>query len=260
MSGEPAVLVADPHGRARSFVAALARFPTKPRWVVVGGFAVYVRITDIHRFTHDLDTVCRNQPSLIDILVADAGAERLAAAKLGLGEDGAPVVVDVMADTTDEPLPAAPGERMFALGRRMALATSALTEIVVVGDESVVARTSAPIATSASLIALKAVAIPHRSQGSRPAKVGSDIHDLVRLVQSCDRSDVVGSISEFSAELSDWVGTTLIKWFSPEQDLRYTFARLRHLARSPDAQALGQDDLAAVGELGRALISPYGGR
>lgn len=254
MPGEPTVLVFDPLGRARSFVTALAQFPTEPRWAIIGGFAVYVRITDIHRFTHDLDTVCRNQPSLVEILVADSGAERLAAARLRLGEDSAPVVVDVMADTADEPLPAAPGERMFALGRRMALATSALSEIVVADGGSVVARTSAPVATGASLIALKAVAIPHRSQSRHPAKVGSDIHDLVRLVQNCDRAGVVGSISEFSAELSDWVGTTLIKWFSPEQDLGYTFARFRHFARSPDALALGQDDLAAVGELGRALI------
>ena len=138
----------------------------------------------------------------------------------------------------------------------MALATSALSETVVVDGESAVARTTVPVATSASLIALKAIAIPHRSQSRHPAKVGSDIHDLVRLVQSCDRSDVVGSISESSAELSDWVGTTLIKWFSPEQDLRLTFARLQNLTRSPDAQALDQDDLAAVGELGRALIGP----
>ena len=190
MPGEPIVLVSDPHGRARSFVVALARFPTEPRWAIIGGFAVYVRITDIHRFTHDLDTLCRNQPSLVKILVADAGAERLAAAKLQLGEGSDAVVIDVMADTADEPLPPTPGEWAFALARRMALATSALSEIVVVDGESAVARTTAPVATSASLIALKAIAIPHRSQSRHPAKVGSDIHDLVRLVQSCDRSDV----------------------------------------------------------------------
>ena len=103
MPGEPTVLVSDPHGRARSFVAALARFPTEPRWAIIGGFAVYVRITDIHRFTHDLDTLCRNQPSLVEILVADAGAERLAAAKLQLGEGSDAVVIDVMADTADQP-------------------------------------------------------------------------------------------------------------------------------------------------------------
>lgn len=48
---------------------------------VVGGFAVYVRITDVHRVTNDLDTVSHNQPSLIEILVAEPHADRLAAAK-----------------------------------------------------------------------------------------------------------------------------------------------------------------------------------
>ena len=102
------------------------------------------------------------------------------------------------------PLPTEPGERAFALARRMALATSESTELVVVEDEAVVARTSAPIATSSSLIALKAVAMPHRSQSSHPAKVGSDIHDLIRLVQGCDFDETVASITGASAELRNW--------------------------------------------------------
>ena len=227
--------------------------PSRPLWAVVGGFAVYVRITDVHRVTNDLDTVSRNQPSLVEILVAEPDADRLAAAKLQLNQGSAAVVVDVMADTADEPLPAEPGERAFALARRMALSTSESTELVVVEGETVAARTSAPIATASSLIALKAVAIPHRSQSNRPEKVGSDIHDLVRLVQSCDFDETVASITEASAELRDWVGTTLVKWFSPDQDLRYTFARLRQLARSPDAEALTEDDLTIVAELGHTL-------
>lgn len=62
--------------------------------------------------------------------------------------------------------------------------------------------TWAPIATASSLIALKAVAIPHRSQSNRPEKVGSDIHDLVRLAQSSDFDETVASITEASAELA----------------------------------------------------------
>ena len=255
MPGEPVVLVSGRGGHIRSFVGALNRFPAEPQWAVVGGFAVYVRITDVHRVTNDLDTVSRNQPSLVEILVAEPGADRLAAAKLQLNQGGAAVVVDVMADTADTPLPTEPGERAFALARRMALATSESTELVVVEDETAVARASAPIATASSLIALKAVAIPHRSQSNHPEKVGSDIHDLVRLVQSCDFDDAVDSITGASAELRDWVGTTLVKWFSPDQDLRYTFARLRRLARSPDAEALTQDEMASVSELGHMLLS-----
>ena len=221
----------------------------------MGGFAVYVSIKDVHRITNDLDTVTRNQPALVEILVTEPHADRLAATKLRFNQDGTAVVVDVMEDTSDTPLPTEPGDRAFALARRIALATGESTELIVVEDEAVVARTSAPIASAPSLIALKAVAIPRRSQSNHPAKVGSDIHDLVRLVQSCDFDETIDSIAEAGAELRDWVGTTLVRWFSPHQDLRYTFARLRQLARSPDAAALTEDDLATVAELGHALLS-----
>ena len=254
MPGEPVILVSSRGGHIRSFVNALARFPAEPPWAVVGGFAVYVRITDVHRITNDLDTVSRNQPSLVEILVAEPDADRLAAAKLQLNQDGAAVVVDVMDDTSDTPLPTEPGERAFALARRMALATSESTELIVVEDEAVVARTKAPIATAPSLIALKAVAIPRRAQGNHRVKIGSDIHDLIRLVQSCDFDETIDSITEASAELRDWVGRTLVKWFSPDQDLGHTFARLRQLTRSPDAEALTEDDLAIIAELGQMLL------
>ena len=254
MPGEPVVLVSGRGGHIRSFVAALARFPAEPQWVVVGGFAVHVRIKDVHRITNDLDTVTRNQPSLVEILVTEPDADRLAAARLRLNQDGIVVVVDVMDDTSDSPLPTEPGDRAFALARRMALATSEATELVVVEDEAVVAGTTAPIATAPSLIALKAVAIPRRARSNHPAKVGSDIHDLVRLVQSCDFDETIDSVAGAGAELRDWVGTTLVKRFSPDQDLGYTFARFRQLARSPDAEALTEDDLAIAAELGHALL------
>ena len=89
-----------------------------------------------------------------------------------------------------------PGERAFALARRMALSTNESTELVVFEDETVVARTSAPIATASSLITLKAVAIPHRSHRNHPEKVGSDIHDLVLLFQSCDVDETVDSMGQ----------------------------------------------------------------
>ena len=255
MPGEAVILAGDRGGRIRSFVAALARFPAEPQWAVVGGFAVNVRITHIHRLTNDIDTVSRDQTKLVEVLVAEPDADRLATARLQLEQDGTTVVVDVMADTSDTPLPAEAGERAFALARRMALATSEPTELVAVEDGDVVAKATAPIATTSSLIALKAVAIARRAQGDSPQKVGSDIHDLVRLVQSSDFDAVADSIATAGDELRNWVGATLVKYFSPEQDLRYTFARLRRLARSTDAETLSEDDLAIVAELGHELLS-----
>ena len=206
MPGEAVILAGDRGGRIRSFVAALARFPAEPQRAVGGGFAVNVRITHIHRLTNDIDTVSRDQTKLVELLVAKPDADRLATARLQLEQDGTAVVVDVMADTSDTPLPAEASERAFALARRMALATSEPTELVAIEDEDVVAKATAPIATTSSLIALKAVAIARRARGDSPQKVSSDIHDLVRLVQSSDFDPVVDAIATAEHELRGWVG------------------------------------------------------
>ena len=153
---------------------------------MIGGFAVNVRITHIHRLTNDIDMVSRDQAKFVELLVAEA---------------------------------------------------------------------TAPIATSSSLIALKAVAIARRPHGRTPEKIGSDIHDLVRLVHGCDFDIVASAIAGGGSELSGWVKATSMKHFSPDRDLRYTFARVRRLARSVDAEALTEDDLAVVADLSRALPS-----
>ena len=255
MPGDPVVLVGDRGGRIRSFVSALSRFPAEPAWTVIGGFAVNVRITHVHRLTNDIDTVSRDQAKFVELLVAAPNADRLEASRLQIEHGGTTVLVDVMADTAGIPLPAEAGERAFALARRMAIATSEPTDLVVVEGGEFVAKTTVPIATSSSLIALKAVAIARRPQGGTPEKIGSDIHDLVRLVHSCDFDLDTKSIAGGGSELSRWVKATLMKHFSPDRDLRYTFARLRRLARSIDAEALTEEDLAVVADFGRALPS-----
>ena len=68
--GEAVVLQRDCAGQIRSFVDSLNRFHTKPHQKVVGGFAVHTCITEVHRITNDLDTVTRNQPSLVEIFAA----------------------------------------------------------------------------------------------------------------------------------------------------------------------------------------------
>ena len=123
-----------------------------------------------------------------------------------------------MADTSDTPLPAEASGRAFALARRMALATSEPTELVAVEDGDVVAKATAPIATTPSLIALKAVAIARRARGDNPEKVAPTSTISSRLVQSSNFDAVVDSIATAGDELRDWVGATLVKYFSPEQE------------------------------------------
>ena len=74
--GDAIILVGDRGGRIRSFVDALTRFPAEPQWSVVGGFAVNIRITHVHRLTNDLDTVSRDQTSLVETLVTKLNAGR----------------------------------------------------------------------------------------------------------------------------------------------------------------------------------------
>ena len=76
MPGERVVLLGDSEGRLRSFVTALERFPAEPEWVVVGGFAVNVRVSYAHRLTNDLDTVARSQAELVGALVDTCRARR----------------------------------------------------------------------------------------------------------------------------------------------------------------------------------------
>ena len=256
MPGERVVLPGDSGGRLRSFVTALERFPAEPEWVVVGGFAVNVRVSYAHRLTNDLDTRSRDQTELVDILVETPGSERIGAGRLRFTAGGTDVNIDVMADTTDAALPGEPSDRAFALARRLALATSEPTELVVIEGTQTVAAATAPVATSAALIALKAVAIPRRASSASPAKVGSDIHDLVRLVQHSDIGAVADEIASHSEELRSWVAATLLKRFSRGQDLRYTQALLRRLTPSADAESLTEDDLALVARFGAALLNP----
>lgn len=116
--GEPIILVADNAGRIESFVSALGRFPTDPRWALIGGFAVNVRIAQVHRLTNDIDTVSQDQPALVEILLAEPDAEGLSAAKLRFTGGDLPVDIDVMGDMADHPLAGEPSEQAFTLGRR----------------------------------------------------------------------------------------------------------------------------------------------
>lgn len=252
MPGEPVVLAADRDGRIRAFVDALRGFPHDPSWVLVGGFAVNVRIAQVHRLTNDVDTVTVDQNQLMEVLLAGSGADRLGHGKLRLTGSEPAVDVDVMGDTSDERLPVGASDRAFSLARRRALATREVMEIVVVADGHVQSECAVPVATTAALIALKSVSLPRRTDSSHPEKVGSDIIDIARLVDGHDLEDLAGEITALGEpELTSWIHSTLAKWF--QEDLRYTVARLRTLSSPIDSASIDTDMLALIGELGAAL-------
>jgi len=96
--------------------------------------------------------------------------------------------------------------------------------------------------------------MPRRSASNHPEKVGSDVHDLVRLVEGRDLDDLAQALAGGEGEFAQWVGTTLVKWFSAGADQRYTIARLRRLSRGIDVRAIDEGTLEVVAMLGRAVL------
>lgn len=75
----------------------------------------------------------------------------------------------------------------------------------------------------------------------------------MRLVDGQDLAVLSAEIRATGEELSTWIGSTLVTWFSPDHDLRYTYARLRRLSRSADTDALTEADLEVLALLGEML-------
>lgn len=255
MPGNRVILGDDPDNRTSSMVVALNRLPQQLDWAVVGGFAVIIRSSQVHRVTNDVDTISRNQSQLIELLAAEPAITKLSSARLRIVGNSQPIDLDVMDAAAESPLPAQPSERAFALARRHALATSEPVDLSVTGARQIVAQSRARVATTASLIALKAVALPQRASSPNPQKVGSDIHDLVRLTRGCDFGKTASDLATGGVEFVSWVAGTLTKWFSPDCDQRYTLARLRRFPSSSDADTISEHNLTEVALLAEALQS-----
>ncbi len=257
MSGESSrtvFLVDDRSGRIGSFVRVLAGLPRHPRWVLVGGFAVNVRIERLHRLTNDIDTVSANQTEFVELLLQDPENASISTGRVLVGPDPQ-IEVDVMPSTDGEPLPKLPSDRAFALARRHALSTSEeLTLHVVDLRGNTVNGAQVAVATAASLVIMKAVALPRRQDGSYPHKVGSDTHDLVRLALDGNLETLAATIAATEPELAHWVGDLLVQRFSAERDLRYSVARMRSYTRGVGIETLIPDDLELLGHLGQTVL------
>ena len=235
---------------ARS-IEALGRFPTDQPWVLIGGIAVFLRLGQITRPTADADTVARSQNDLIAALVDNDVTTVVGGGDIQIKVNNEIVEIDVM-DLADDPLPPGTELRAFALARRCALATAENQHVVVTNrNNATIAEATIPIATSAALTALKTVSMVRRPHGNNPTKVGSDIHDLVQLVNNSSAQNIARSITDFSAELASWVENEISRAFG--QDLKYTMLRLRKHDRSAAALALADETVEATVILADAL-------
>lgn len=255
MSGDPtAIRIEAAAGSvlARA-VEALARFPDEPPWVLIGGVAVFLRLGSVTRPTADADTVARSQAELIDRLVAGEPTIVVTGGELEVPVGGGTIEIDVM-DLADDPLPGDPERRAFALARRYALDTAATEQVIVSDRGSVVVDARIPVASTAALVALKTVSMVRRPHGNSPQKIGSDIHDLVRLVAGGARTIATELVAD--AALATWVAEQLQRAFGT--DLRYTLLRLRTNDRSAAAQALTDADVEATSILADELTDQLG--
>ena len=253
MSGERRAIVV-PGERATVLaraVEALGRFPSGQPWVLIGGLAVFVRVGSITRPTADADTVARSQSELLRELVDSDPTAVVTGGEVQMAVGDGTVDVDVM-DLADDPLPLDAERRAFALARRGALMSAVTERIVVTGrDHAVVADAEIPVATVGALISLKTVSMVRRPHSNHPQKVGSDIHDLVRLVSSVGALTAADEVVALDHELASWVADQIGRAFG--SDLRYTLIRLHNNDRSPAARALTDDDVAATVILADAL-------
>lgn len=249
--GPPLAIRAEPGSVLARSIEALNHFPTGQPWVLVGGIAVFIRLGSISRPTADADMVARSQAALLAELTPDEAMTVISAGHVDVEVGDGTIQIDVM-DLNDDPLPGDLERRAFALARRLALDT-ARTESIVVSDPSgpVIARADIPVATTGSLVALKTVSMIRRPHGNHPAKVGSDIHDLVRLVGATGAAALALDLAAGDPELATWLAEHVTRAFG--HDLRYTLQRLRANDRSPGAQALADADVAATVILGDAL-------
>lgn len=234
-------------------IEALSQFPRDQPWVLVGGIAVFIRLGFVTRPTADADTVARSQAALIDRLTAREEITIVSGGELRIPIGSGQVEVDVM-DLADDPLPGDDERRAFALARRHALLTAAPERVLVADRDAVVVDATIPVATMGALVALKTVSMVRRPHGNTPHKVGSDIHDLVRLVADAGASAVAAELLR-DTELAAWVAGQVDRAFG--RDLRYTLLRLRTNDRSAAAQALSDAAVEATvvlaDELGEAL-------
>jgi hypothetical protein len=110
------------------------------------------------------------------------------------------------------------------------------------------------LATVPSLVALKVAALRGRQGRTSKTKVGSDIHDLVRMMDGRRIDELAMLFGAAPPELADYVANQLVHFFHPDHDGRLSLGRLHTLTgRNVDALAVTLDQLALLAELGLGI-------
>lgn len=223
-----------------------ARTSTSP--VIVGGLAVLCRLENPYRATTDLDIVERSHgssPPQLQILRSAEDIRTEGDASVHVPTSRGYVRVDFLtvnqADL-DQPSDYV-GDRLYATAHAWAHATATELTVQVVrqqdGQRIVDAAAVTSFAEPGPLVAMKLQAADYRGS----AKQGTDLYDIVRLIQDpAAGKQALDQIERVATEVAADMGTFTDRWFRDE--LSRTLSRVRAVG----GHAV-DDDLALVHEL-----------
>jgi len=144
---------------------------------------------------------------------------------------------------------------VFALARRFAMRSASAMMIGSVDKQGHnTDLVAVDVASRAALVILKTISFPERIGGSYRYKVGSDVQDLLRLVEHENLDVLAAAIVESGQELAKFIADELRHYFTVgTSDLRYTFTRMRSFARNVDSLAISEYALSVLGVLGETI-------
>ncbi len=162
-------------GFAVRAVHHLAALPAAlPKWALVGGVAVAIRLAGFQRPTSDLDSVTLDAALAMEILIG-SGGQRQGQSVTFTDSASTPVKFDLIDVSEGDP------EDGSFLAHRFALDTATNCQVEVRGrGNDLFAQVSLPVASPSALIAMKAHAIESR-RTTNPDKISGDLFDIIQL-------------------------------------------------------------------------------
>ncbi|MFA5890830.1 MAG: nucleotidyl transferase AbiEii/AbiGii toxin family protein [Actinomycetota bacterium] len=214
-----------------------------PQHALVGGIAVIARLQQPHRATADIDAVyLGDEGDAVQILLAHGARPQANGVILAGGEK-----VDLISvgDYAVADLPENAGERAFVLAHRWALdGASRLTLVVTTSGGAVAAAVTTPVASVASLVAMKLASTRARRRGAQH-KRASDVFDVFRLLSAHDADgSVARALQSAPGDLAPIV-RDLASVVLVEEAVRS--ARWLQAAGDPQMQDVTAEDLRRVG-------------
>jgi predicted nucleotidyltransferase len=193
VSGELLTLVAPADSLTARLVRTLGQLPGEglTDFCVIGGLAVLSRVGALYRATSDLDTVIDDGAAIAAMRARPAARPTTNGVSIG----GTTIDIIEIGPIEDAgQLPDDADLRLFVVAHRFAYDSRGRVTVEVVDQQdgrTVRERAEVDMATPAALVAMKLSSYPKR-HGTGIAKQGSDLQDLLALLQRHDADGALG--------------------------------------------------------------------